>query len=116
VRILNEIKMTKRVAIENASCDYCEEEIAPGQPVYTMSIDFTCYLALSGKDHRAVEEFTGGVLAKDDDKFESDLCEDCYWRLKNFIQEGLKNQQLKRRRLSTHNKNNSSVFLAHSPL
>ena len=108
--------MTKRVTIENASCDYCEKEIAPGQPVYTMSIDFACYLALSGKDHEAVEEFTGDVLAKDDDKFESDSCEDCYWRLKNFIQEGLKNQQLKRRGLSTNNIHNSSVFLAHSPL
>jgi hypothetical protein len=96
--------MTKRVTIENASCDYCEKEIAPG------------HLALSGKDHKAVEEFTGDVLAKDDDKFESDSCEDCYWRLKNFIQEGLKNQQLKRRALSTNNKHNSSVFLAHSPL
>jgi hypothetical protein len=108
--------MTKRVAIENASCDYCEKEIAPGQPVYTMSIDFACYLAVSEKDNRAVEEFTGDVLAKNDDKFESDLCEDCYWRLKNFIQEGLKNQQRNRRGLSTHNKNNSSVFLAQWPL
>ncbi len=86
--------MTKSVVIENAKCDYCEKEIAPGQPVYTMSIDFTCYLAVSGKDRRAVEEVTGGTLAEDaGDTFEYDLCNECYWRLKDFIQKGLRKQQ-----------------------
>lgn len=106
--------MTKRVVIENARCDYCEKEIAPGQPVYTMSIDFTCYLAVSGKDRRAIEEVTGDTLAKDGDAYEYDLCDDCYWRLKEFIQKGLKNQQNRRRKLSANN--NSSVFLALWPL
>lgn len=45
--------MTKRVVIENAKCDCCGKKIAPGQAVYTMSIDFTSYLTVSGKDHRA---------------------------------------------------------------
>jgi hypothetical protein len=107
--------MTKRVVIENAKCDYCEKEIAPGQPVYTMSIDFTSYLTVSGKDRRAIEEVTGDTLAKDGDTYEYDLCEDCYWRLKDFIHKGLKNQQDKRRGLSTNN-NNSSVLLALWPL
>jgi hypothetical protein len=106
--------MTKRVVIENARCDYCEKEIAAGQPVYTMSIDFTCYLAVSGKDRRAVEEVTGDTLAKDGDAYEYDLCDDCYWRLKEFIQKGSKNQQNRRRKLSANN--NSSVFLALWPL
>lgn len=43
--------MTKRVVIENAKCDCCGKKIAPGQAVYTMSIDFTSYLTVSGKDH-----------------------------------------------------------------
>jgi hypothetical protein len=41
--------MTKRVVIENAKCDCCGKKIAPGQAVYTMSIDFTSYLTVSGK-------------------------------------------------------------------
>ena len=106
--------MTKKVVIENAKCEYCEKEIAPGQAVYTMSIDFTSYLTVSGKDRRAVEEVTGDTLAKDGDTYEYDLCENCYWRLKDFIHKGLKNQQQKRRGLSTNN--NGFVFLALWPL
>jgi hypothetical protein len=85
--------MTKRVVIENAKCNCCGKKIAPGQAVYTMSIDFTSYLTVRGKDYRAVEEVTGDVLAEDGDTYEYDLCEDCYWRLKDFIQKGLKQQQ-----------------------
>ena len=104
--------MTKGiVVIENTKCDYCEKEIAPGEGVYTMSIDFTCYLTISGKDHRAVEEVTGDVLAEDGDTYEYDLCEDCYWHLKDFIQKGLKQQQHLHRRDSSRllHTNNGSI-------
>ena len=103
--------MTKRVVIENAKCDCCGKKIAPGQAVYTMSIDFTSYLTVSGKDHRAVEEVTGDVLAEDGDTYEYDLCEDCYWRLKDFIQKGLKQQQHRQRTDSSRllHTNNGSI-------
>jgi hypothetical protein len=72
-----------------------------------MSIDFNSYLTISGKDHRAVEEVTGDVLAEEDgDTFEYDLCERCYWALKDFIQKGLRKLHLpqdRRRRLSHNN-------------
>jgi hypothetical protein len=97
------------IVIENTKCDYCEKEIAPGEGVYTMSIDFTCYLTISGKDHRAVEEVTGDILAEDGgDTFEYELCEHCYWGLKDFMQKGLKQQRQRRKRLS--NNSNGSVF------
>ena len=99
--------MTKRVVIENAICVYFGKKIASGQAVYTMSIDFTCYLTVSGKDHRAVEEVTGDILAEDGDRYEYDLCEHCYWALKDFIQKGLKKQRQKRSRLL--HANNGSV-------
>lgn len=103
--------MTKRVVIENAKCDCCGKKIAPGQAVYTMSIDFNSYLTVSGKDHRAVEEVTGDVLAEDGDTYEYDLCEDCYWCLKDFIQKGLKQQQHRQRRDSSRllHTNNGSI-------
>ncbi len=108
--------MTKRIVIENAKCDYCGKQIAPGQTIYIMSIDFTSYLTVSGKDHRAVEEVTGDILAEGSDTYEYDLCQECYWRLKDFIQKGLKNQQHRRKRFSKNNNNNSSVFFALWPL
>lgn len=81
--------MTKKIAIENAKCDYCEKEIAPGEGVYAMSIGFSSYLTVGGKDHIAMEEVTGDNLAKGGSTFAYDLCNDCYWRLKEFIQKGL---------------------------
>jgi len=84
----------KIVVIEYAKCDYCEKEIAPGEQLHTMSIDFNSYLTVSEKDHRAVEEVTGDILSEEDgsDTFEYELCERCYWSLKEFIQKGLKKQ------------------------
>ena len=76
-----------------------------------MSIDFNSYLTIGTKDHIAVEEVTGDVLAEEDgDTFEYDLCERCYWALKDFIQKGLRKRQLRqdRRRRLSHNNSNGS--------
>jgi hypothetical protein len=87
-------KKKRIVVIENAKCDYCDKRIDTAEKLYTMSIDFNSYLTVSGKDSRAVEEVTGEVLAEDGDTYEYDLCENCYWSLKYFIQKGLKKQQI----------------------
>jgi hypothetical protein len=81
--------MTKTIAIESAKCNYCEKEIASGEKVYAMSIDFSNYLIVGGKDHTSLEEVTGDNLSKDGSIFAYDLCEDCFWSLKEFIQKGL---------------------------
>jgi hypothetical protein len=86
-------KKKKIVVIEHAKCDYCEKEIAPGERLYTMSIDFNSYLTVGSKDHMAVEEVTEDVLAEGGDTYSYELCERCYWALKDFIQKGLRKKE-----------------------
>jgi hypothetical protein len=101
----------KIVVIEYAKCDYCEKVIAPGEPLHIMSIDFNSYLTIGTKDQIAVEEVTEDVLAEEDgDTYDYDLCERCYWALKDFIQKGLRKRHLRqdrRRRLSNNTSNGS---------
>ncbi len=51
-------------------------------------------MTIGTKDHIAVEEITEDVLAEENgDTFEYDLCERCYWALKDFIQKGLRKKE-----------------------
>jgi hypothetical protein len=87
------LKKSNVVIINNAKCDYCGNEITPENGFFTMSIDFTSYLTIAPQDHIAVQEVTGDTLSKDGDTYSYELCEHCYWSLKEFIQKGLEKQR-----------------------
>jgi hypothetical protein len=79
-----------------------------------MSIDFTSYLTIAPQDHIAVQEVTGDTLSKDGDTYSYDLCEHCYWSLKEFIQKGLEKQRRLQRRGRRLLNTNSSSFVGSS--